>query len=370
MSASPELKSADRVARILDPLWAGRCDHLRSVTNPSPDNDVADRAAQAPDLFLIAADDNSRVSPTAAAVIAAAGRLGRSVSITRSRDDLQQLSLRIRELESQLVPSNAAVRLWRFVQSLFIGNDRGIRNEHKVELDRLRAELVSSQPNADLVLVPDANHFTKTELREALSPGQSWILLGSTQCYNGHNNAFADLWRVLHRETWTREGDRLCCRLLFIADDKRHELSCESVADAPEIELRIHQPAGGAPQLAEVVFPPETTLHQAKDFIARHLDEWPIELSAVGLRWSESPEQVVACAGCQNRHTALPAEPEPGVRELIAERPATVDTLPWFTCGFEFDRAAGWNREKAQQWVGAKLAGRDLGRTARLTAGQ
>ncbi len=56
-----------------------------------------------------------------------------------------------------------------------------------------------------------------------------------------------------------------------------------------------------------------------------------------------------------------------GVRErLAAATPADNGGACWQTCALEFDRAAGWTRGRAIQWLEDHLQVCDLGRTARL----
>jgi hypothetical protein len=59
----------------------------------------------------------------------------------------------------------------------------------------------------------------------------------------------------------------------------------------------------------------------------------------------------------------MPVHLEPGVREVTSgsEAPAA-----WYTTRLEFDRAAGWDRQRAEEWVQRYLGARPLGRTGRL----
>jgi hypothetical protein len=64
----------------------------------------------------------------------------------------------------------------------------------------------------------------------------------------------------------------------------------------------------------------------------------------------------------------VPVPLEEGVRELVAPHPAGDRGTPWHTCALQFDRAAGWDRDRAERWVQERLGLRDLGRTALLSA--
>ena len=60
-----------------------------------------------------------------------------------------------------------------------------------------------------------------------------------------------------------------------------------------------------------------------------------------------------------------------GIREVLgataSESNGSQDPAAgWQTCCLEFDRAAGWNRPRAAEWVREHLGLRDLGRTVRL----
>src|SRR5262249_44342385 len=124
------------------------------------------------------------------------------------------------------------------------------------------------------------------------------------------------------------------------------------------------------PVLAEVVFPATMTIHQAKEYIYRELQELPIQTPGRSLFWQEEADKTVL------KLTEMPPQQitsvalEKGVRELLGRpdshgcngSPGTA----WATVGVEFDVAAGWNRSKAESWVQNHLGLRDLGRTARL----
>ena len=65
------------------------------------------------------------------------------------------------------------------------------------------------------------------------------------------------------------------------------------VADFPEIELRILAQPRKPPVLAEVVFPLGYSIQQAKEYILRELEEWPVSAMGASMRWDEQPERIV-----------------------------------------------------------------------------
>jgi hypothetical protein len=156
-----------------------------------------------------------------------------------------------------------------------------------------------------------------------------------------------------------------------LAPEQRQWLESESVADFPEVELRILASPQAQPLLAEVVFPPTMSIAQAKEYIYRELEELPIRAPGHSLLWEEEVERLVL------RLAGTPAAPaaavalEPGIREMVgglanAADPDRPGVVPWYTCRVEFDRQAGWHRQRAEEWVQEHLGLRDLGRTALL----
>jgi hypothetical protein len=185
-----------------------------------------------------------------------------------------------------------------------------------------------------------------------------WVYIGTDMASDVEaGSPVAATWRALAGEAWVREDGRLCCRVRQLTQSQRLHLSSEPLTDAPEIELRFYQPDDDAgPELAEVVFPPNMTLIAAKEFLVRELNEWPIDLDFAGIQWQESNDRLTACCGCPGRREPVPVEMNPGVRELVVDRPG--NSIPWSTCGIAFDRAAGWDRPKAEAWLQTRCAGK------------
>src|SRR5207249_4248661 len=161
---------------------------------------------------------------------------------------------------------------------------------------------------------------------------------------------------------WVQEGDRICCRLRPVAAEQRRWLESERVADSPEIELRILAMPRVRPVLAEVMFPPAMSVHQAKEYLYRELQEFPVQAPGRCLNWCEEADRVVLRLAATPTADATAVPLEQGVREWVGTADHDAGAF-WHTCRMEFDRAAGWDRERAETWVQNHLHLRDLGRT-------
>jgi len=181
---------------------------------------------------------------------------------------------------------------------------------------------------------------------------------------------FQRLWRVYRaevpraRHAWVREGERLCCRLQAIDAAHRRCLEFERVADFPEIELRILTLAHAAPALAEVVFPASMSLSQAKEYIYRELQELPLETVAPGFCLVEDADRLIVFFGRAGDLRLQSATLEAGLCERLVAQDG--HGIGWRTCRLEFDKAAGWQRERAQAWLWQHCRVRDSGRTLLL----
>jgi len=356
----------DRVRAVFQPLWAGHTKHLDDVpmrtVPPLHDNvAAADRPAvlaalRTPDVCLIETPNPQRALQIAAAVAAAVHHAGETVVVHASSPDIAR-GLETLTAGLARIPAPPTKRSWWNPATWLAASPRAAAPVLIVLKSADHPELTR-----DCVLVLNSHGLHWDEILAAAALGRRWVFIGETAV----ESDFARLWSALDRGRWAREGDRLCCRLCAVEPQLRHRLTAEPLADAPDIELRIDQPPGEDPRLAEVVFPAGTTLAAAKEFIGRTLDEWPIDVDPAALVWSENESAVQACLGCSQRHQPLTAEISPGVRELIAERPG--QPVPWFTCGFTFDRAAGWDRPRAESWLRERLAGRPVGRAVSVLA--
>ncbi len=227
----------------------------------------------------------------------------------------------------------------------------------------------------DTLVLQEAEHFTEAEFLSFARHARRCVLVGEPappRCAK----VFDQLWQRLHWDpsqlpySWLHEGDRLCCRLRTVPAEQCKYLEVESLADSPEIELRILTVPGSPPTLAEVAFAPSYSIAAAKEHIFRELEELAAETTGRSAYWIEDPERIRLRFLSDAIPTEATATLTDGVRELIGARPVHPSTngggAPWQTIGFEFDRTAGWDRARAELWIQQRLGLRDLGRTVRL----
>lgn len=255
----------------------------------------------------------------------------------------------------------------------------------------------ASAAGFDLLIVEQADQVTEAEFLALARRAPRWVLVGAPdEPVQGKPGTMAEtpggpssrrresklpqaalfhrLWQALHFDpsrlpyAWMEENGRLVCQLRPVRAEQRGLLELEHVADFPDIQLRILLESG-RPTLAEVAFPATMTIGDAKKYIYHELQELPLRVSSRSLCWVEEPHRLVL----RLADDAAVADPicvtlEDGVRELV--RPAApngaVTQAPWFTCCVEFDRAAGWHRRRAEDWLARHANVRDLGRTAFL----
>ncbi|OWK41781.1 hypothetical protein [Fimbriiglobus ruber] len=158
---------------------------------------------------------------------------------------------------------------------------------------------------------------------------------------------FRKLWQHMHRTLWTTEGGRLVARLTA-ADLDRTAATSEPLADDPGIELRFVPGPDRVPVVAQVVFPPRTSVAAAKTFLARELGE--IRVVPCGpVDWHDAGDHVAAvwqAAESLTRGGGEWADLAPGVREKV-----TGSSPDSWTAVVTFDKAAGWNMARAAEWV-------------------
>ncbi len=239
----------------------------------------------------------------------------------------------------------------------------------------------------DLLVLEEADRVTESEFLALARRARRWLLVGAapSECEvgvpgGGPSSAprtpqlsfFRRLWQHLHTDprrlpyAWGLEKDALYCRLWPVAAEQRGRLECERVVDFPDVELRILNPPDCPPRLAEVVFPPSMSIAQAKEYIYRELEELPVCAAGSGLSWDEHPDRIVLHLGDAPGADALPVTLEAGVREMVRPATGTANRAGWETCCIEFERGAGWQRQRAEEWARRHLGLSDLGRTASL----
>jgi hypothetical protein len=246
----------------------------------------------------------------------------------------------------------------------------------------------------DVLILMDAQDVTEDEVARVAGRANRVVLIGeigSSPATAAARNAIPGrssdatasrpgllqrLWNALHCDprrlpySWLREGERLCCRLRPINPSQRRWLERERVADFPDIELRILAQPRKSPVLAEVLFPPGYSIQHAKEYIVRELDEWPISTSGAGVRWDEQPDRIVLRLTEGPLSDSVVVALGAGVRETVGRpsdgQPSADGSAGWHTCCLEFDHAAGWRRERVEEWVQRHLGLVDLGRTVQL----
>lgn len=234
----------------------------------------------------------------------------------------------------------------------------------------------------DLLIVDEAHLLPEAEFAAVARRARRWVLVGEPSVANpqrpqGTPGLFARLWKSLHADprrlpfTWLRRDGRLTCRLRPISAEQAKWIETEPVADRPEIELRIVSAPHQSPRIAEVAFPAEMDLSEAKQFIFRELEELAICTRGRAARWRETEDAVILAFSAYDDPSAITVTLEEGVSERMvctsAQEPSADNVPTCDTLCLQFDRAAGWDRERAEQWVVQRLGLRFAGRTALLT---
>ncbi len=168
--------------------------------------------------------------------------------------------------------------------------------------------------------------------------------------------------KLLDRETWAAEGDRLVCRLAHLTPEQRRTVTHEPLADRPEIELRFTAAADdGEPVLAEIAFPGATAVPEAKQFLLRALGEVLLRPCGDAVWTNDGAALAVTWPAADTDRGAVWIDLEPGVREKV-----TGTGLFTYTAAVCFDTAAGWDAERAAAWLAKHMPPSATGRFAAL----
>jgi hypothetical protein len=254
----------------------------------------------------------------------------------------------------------------------------------------------SAGPSFDLLVLQESDQVTEADFLVLARHARRWVLIGAPAAErsragertnglrkirppSGRAKLFDNLWQYLHWEprslpyAWVQEGERLCCQLHSVAPDQRQWVESESVADFPDVELRIFALPRTQPVLAEVVFPPTFSIEEAKKYVYHEVGELAVETAGRSVGWVEESDRLVFRLADESVPRSVRIPLEPGVWELVGSVRAECNGnrgsgagAHWPTCCLEFDCAAGWDRVRAEEWVLQHLGVRDLGRTARL----
>jgi hypothetical protein len=241
----------------------------------------------------------------------------------------------------------------------------------------------------DLLVFEEADKITEAEFQRASRLARRWVLVGelagepdargpqksirSTTLRPGY---FQKIWENLHAQptrlpaSWQRAADgRLRCQFRPLTIEEQNLVESECVADRPDIELQILTPPRGTPELVAVVFPAEMSAGQAKTYLFEELDALPIQTRGHNLLWRVENDRVVLQFDAEDAAPVESVNLAPGATELLktADGGRAEASPPCLTRALSFDRAAGWTREKAEDWIARHAGVRDSGRTIYLS---
>jgi hypothetical protein len=230
----------------------------------------------------------------------------------------------------------------------------------------------AADPPFDLLVLDRAEELPETEFPRLARLAERWVLVGDAAPRDdfrpangrpprpgrGAETFVSRVARLLDRETWAAEGDRLVCRLVHLSAEQRRHLTREPLADRPEIELRFS--AAEEPLLAEIAFPGATTVPDAKNFLFHTLNE--VLLRPCGeAAWSHAPDAITATFPAADGPGGAWVELEPGVREKVCGF-----GLFAYTAAVSFDPHAGWDADRAAAWLALRMPPPPIGRFAAL----
>ncbi len=308
-------------------------------------SEIATRCAASDAAIAATEDERTRARAEAAA-------LNRAISVAVPGEDH---ATAVRKLAAAHEKAAEVERSGpQTVARVFVGTPGSLNT------DPVFAFLAVNPPFGVLVL-DRAEELPETEFAPLSRLAERWVLVGQALPPDDARPPFngarlraarsadvpfvARVAKLLDHETWAVEGDRLVCRLTHLTPAQRRGMTREPLADQPEIELRF--PAtDGDPLLAEIAFPGNTPVPDAKSFLFHTLGEvllrpcgepvWNTETNAITVAWP------AADVGTNGAWVDL----ELGVREKV-----TGVGLFAFTAAVSFDPAAGWDAEKATAWL-------------------
>ena len=289
-----------------------------------------------------------------------------------AEQELAAARARLTELAAPDLPRNLLARA-----GLVIGTPGSL------QCDPVFAALAANGSPFALLILDRCEELTEADFARLATLAARWVLVGEALARPerhpprppvgngkpGRNGRAlepsfaARLARLLDRETWTREADRLVCRMMqVLTPTGRQPLTREPLLDRPEIELRFAIDDNGEPAVAEVAFPATTPIAEAKAFLFHQLGE--LLLYPCGEHLWEHTHLSLAARWPAAEHASVEPvwiELEPGVREKVA-----CTGLSAFTAAIEFDPAAGWDRDRADAWLARHLPRDSASRFAML----
>lgn len=330
-------------------------------------SEVADRRASLNQRLAELQGERDRTHSEAASLDASVGDTwpdgNHSISLREAAaGELVSARMRLNALESS---TRDVARRYLAGRSVVVGIPGSL------ESDILFSEESSSGPFGTLIL-DRAEELHEADFVRLAKLASRWILIGDAPLIDGHgsngvpprngharNGRFAEvpfvsrMARLLERERWVLEADRLVCRLWPPGLELARGLTREPLLDQPEIELRFASTTSGEPVLVEVAFPLDTRIAAAKSFLFRQLGEvlprtcgepvWDQDAATITAAW---PAAVHAAATAEIAWIDL----DTGIQEKVSG-----NGLGTFTAAFAFDVAAGWDLERARAWVADHL---------------
>ena len=229
----------------------------------------------------------------------------------------------------------------------------------------------SRNQHFDLLVLDADTSPSEADFQRLAARANRWILLGNSSTTMNASGLFRRFWQSLFcghermHKRWVREDSGICCQLVQVPDGARGELECETVADRPEVELRIFDAPNTGPEIAEVKFPEEMSLEECKSFLFTELEEVAIH-GQQNCCWVEEEQRILlSFSGPNIPSEASTIELTRGVRERFV--PQSDPNQLSLTLAIEFDRSEDWTLEKAVDWVDQYCRAKFLGRTAFLT---
>ena len=304
----------------------------------------------------ILAEERARIDSISAEQSARLASRRESWNVSRPPADRSQLELALSDLESKIAESEfpplsphreAMQRLTVVVGPLAaLDSDPFFAPTHP-----------EAEPSFDRVVFADAEDLDEVDFIRAARLAHRWTMLGSSDfpkpVYRNSKPGRGDFFRGAYEATratpWRTENGRFVA--ILVAGETR-ELRVEPLADDPGIQLRFRDELHGETELAEVAFPPEFTLIDAKRFVYCELG-FPVAQFLGRPEWSETAVDVQ----CSWPGVGAAFELESGIREFLADG---------FTTRFQFAMATGWTRESAEAWFVEHFAHQPAPRAARL----
>ena len=209
-----------------------------------------------------------------------------------------------------------------------------------------------AEPAFDRVLFADAEDLNEIDFARATRLANAWTMLGSLDIPRpsyrngkpGRGEFFRDTFDAVRTTPWRVENGRF---VAILAKFDPRGIRSEPLADNPAIQLRF-----GDSELAEVAFPPSSTLIDIKRFLLAELGSPQAQF--LGLpEWSADAEFLACTWSNLGRAFGLGS----GIEESLHDG---------YTTQFRFAVAEGWTRDSAEAWYAEHFGNRPATRAAAL----